>query len=304
MNIQQNIPLAPYTTFHIGGPADYFVIVSSIEELIAAIHFAKEKHLSFFVLGTGANILVGDKGFRGLVIKNEAKKTEFQSGKDVELQSNNVLLTAESGAVIADLITLTVEKGLSGLEHYAGIPSSLGGAMWQNLHFLSPDRTTTVFIGDIVKSARIFTSEDRIQEVDNKYFQFAYDYSTLHDNHEIVLSVTLQLQKKNKEDILKTINANLQWRREKHPEGAEKKSAGSIFKKIEGYGAGRLIEKAGLKGKRIGGAEISTKHANYIMNVDHATAQDVLALINLAQKTVKEQLGLDLQTEISFVGEF
>jgi len=298
MNIQHTVPLASFTTFHIGGPADYFLIASTLNELLEGITFAKKKQLPLFVLGTGANILVGDRGFRGLVIKNEAKAVEFQNDNDA------TFLTAESGATIAELIRLTADKSLSGLEHFVGIPSSLGGALWQNLHFLSPDRTTTVFIGNIVKSARIFTSEGRIQEVDNEYFRFAYDYSILHDNNAIVLSAGLKLQRKNKGDIMKTINANLRWRKEKHPEDAEKKSAGSIFKKIEGYGAGRLIDKAGLKGKRIGGAEISTKHANYIMNVNNATARDVRELINLTQKTVKDQLGLELQTEINFVGEF
>src|SRR5258708_7563218 len=143
--IQSGISLAPYTTFHIGGQADYFVKVETIDEIIAAVLWAKdiqEKKIPFFILGQGANILVGDKGFRGLVIKNEAEEFHISSkGRN----DTSVLLTAESGVTIAELINKTSALSLSGLEHFAGIPSSLGGALWQNLHFLSPDRQTTVF---------------------------------------------------------------------------------------------------------------------------------------------------------------
>ena len=152
MNIQKNIPLAEFTTFHIGGSADLFVIVSSREELLEAIRFAQGKGIDFFVLGTGANILVGDKGFRGLVIKNEAKRMGMGGG-----EGKNKFITVESGATIAELINFTKEKGLSGFEHFAGIPSSVGGALWQNLHFLSPDRSRTVFISEMLEKAEIIS---------------------------------------------------------------------------------------------------------------------------------------------------
>lgn len=304
MNIRQkiktNIPLAPYTTFHIGGPADYFCKAESIDEIIACIEFAREKNMQFFVLGTGANILVGDKGFRGLVIKNESKRYSLTE----ENQQNDRYLVAESGITIAELISMTTEKSLSGLEHFAGIPSSLGGALWQNLHFLSPDRSKTIFIGEIVEGAEILTVSNEKKEVIKDYFRFGYDYSILHDTHDVVLRATLRLEYKQKQEIEKTIANNLFWRREKHPKDAEKRSAGSIFKKIEGYGAGRLIDKAGLKGKRIGNAEISTRHANFIMNTGNATATDVRKLIALVQEEVKRTQGLELQPEISFIGEF
>jgi UDP-N-acetylmuramate dehydrogenase len=292
--IQHNFSLAPYTTFHIGGTADYFTQVSSSNALLEAIQYAKENQLDFFVLGQGANILVGDKGFRGLVIKNEAKKVVI----------TNETVTAESGITIKELIDTTAQLSLSGLEHFAGIPSSLGGALWQNLHFLSSDRTTTVFIADVLKSAQILTKNGEVKDVDNTFFNFAYDYSILHDTQDVVLSATLQLVPKAKEEIEKTIAANIAWRNEKHPENAVSCSAGSVFKKIEHHGAGRLIEKVGLKGKQIGGAQISDKHANFIINTGNATAKDVRDLISLAQTEVKKATGLDLQTEISFIGEF
>jgi len=292
--LQRNVPLAPYTTFHIGGPADFFLTVHAKSGLIEAVQYAKKNSLNFFVLGTGANILVGDKGFRGLVIKNEANT--FQLKKT----PSGVFFTVESGATIAELINITKEKGLSGFEHFAGIPSSVGGALWQNLHFLSPDRSKTVFIGDIVQEAELL----EVKNVRRDYFQFAYDYSILHETKDVVLSATFQLIPKPQEEIEKTIANNLFWRKEKHPENATKTSAGSVFKKIQGYGAGRLIEKVGLKGYQIGGAMISPKHANFIVNTGNATASDVRQLISLAQEKVKKELDLELETEISFIGEF
>ena len=306
--------LAPYTTFGIGGPADCFVVARSENELIEAIHFAKEKNIPFFILGTGANILIGDKGFRGLVIKNEANKSEVSK----ETEERKVFLTAESGATIAELIKITQEKGLSGLEHFAGIPSSVGGALWQNLHFLNPDRSRTVFIGDILESAVILgiegTSESTASDsgrtpfarmmVDCDYFQFGYDSSSLHSTHDVVLSATFALTAEDPKVITERINANLAWRAAKHPANAVKTSAGSIFKKIEGHGAGRLIEQVGLKGYHMGGAKISDEHANFIINEHGASAKDVRNLVDLVTKKVKNELGLDMQIEISFVGEF
>ncbi len=320
MDIRQDVTLAPYTTFAIGGPADYFIEANSQDQLIEAITFAKEKKLPFFVLGTGANILVGDRGFRGVVIKNNANEFQIsniqyqisnepsKSPKNLNNPTDTVLFTTDSGATMEELIKFTAQKGLSGLEHFAGIPSSVGGALWQNLHFLSPNRSKTVFIGDILKNASILRIHDEgsmiKEDADQAYFQFAYDYSILHDTHDVVVSATFTLTPEDPKVIQERIHANVQWRAEKHPANATIRSAGSVFKKIEGHGAGRLIEKVGLKGKMIGGAKISEKHANFIVNAHHATAKNVRDLIDLVQSTVKQQLNLDMQTEISFVGEF
>lgn len=294
MEIRENVQLAPYTTFGIGGPADFFISVISEDEIISAVTFAKEKKLPFFLLGMGANILVGDKGFRGVVIKNEANKTALE----------DTILTAESGTIIGELIDYTAEKGLSGFEHFAGIPSSVGGALWQNLHFLSSDRSKTVYIGDILIEAKILQEDGKVGHVGNEYFSFGYDYSKLHDTKDIILTATFQLKKEDSKIMQESICANLSWRAKKHPANATKKSAGSVFKKIEGHGAGRLIEQVGLKGKTIGGAKISEQHANFILNENNATAKDVRDLIDLVQQKVKNELGLEMQPEISFVGEF
>lgn len=292
--IKRNVTLAPFTTYKIGGPADYFFEAETTDELVNAVLWAKKQKLEYFVLGRGANILFTDKGFRGLVIHNIAKKIEF-------LEHN--LVKAESGVVMADLILATRDKCLSGLEHFIDIPSTIGGAIWQNLHFLSPDRSKTVYISDVLDSARILTEEGHVTNVEADYFRFGYDQSVLHDRDDIVLDATFQLKPASKEDIEAVMAANLAWRREKQPPLNEYPSCGSVFKKIEGAGAGRLIDQAGLKGTTIGRAQISPNHANFIVNLGGATAKDVLDLIILAQDEVKRKFGFELEPEISVVGE-
>lgn len=294
MEMQRNVVLAPYTTFGIGGTADYFAVAQTSDDLLDALRTAKAKNLPYFVLGSGANILMGDKGFRGFVIKNEARAFEF---------SGNMLLT-ESGAKIGDIIKVAAKKGLSGFEHFAGIPSTVGGALWQNLHFLSPDRKKTMYIGDLLKSATILSATGEIKKVTKDYFQFDYDQSILHTSGDVVLIAQFTFTQEDPAVIHERITANLAWREEKHPVEAWKNSAGSVFKKIEGHGSGRLIEQVGLKGHKIGGAQISDKHANFIINTGNASAKDIRELISLVQEKVKKELNLDMQVEISFVGEF
>lgn len=293
-NLKQNEPLAPYTTYKIGGPADYFISVKTKEELVTAIRAAKTENLPYFILGCGANILVRDKGIRGLVIHNEAKNVIFES---------NYKLIAESGAIVADLIEETRDRGWSGLEHFVGIPSTVGGAMWQNLHFLNPERTDTLYIASLVDSAEILDRNQSITTVNADFFQFGYDDSILHHQSVVVLSVSFTLTPKDPAEIQKQMDENMHWRREKQPQLDEYPSCGSVFKKIEGVGAGRLIDRAGLKGTRIGNAMISEKHANYIINLGNASAADVIDLIKLAQLEVKRKSGYELEPEISIIGE-
>ena len=293
-NLQRNIILAPYTTYKIGGPADYFIEAHSQEDLITAITLARRESIPYFLLGTGANILIGDKGFRGLVVYNRAA--------NISIAKNTI--TAESGATIAELIQFTTEKGLSGLEHFAGIPSSVGGALWQNLHFLSPDRSRTMFIEEVLQSATVMMMDGSVRQVGVDFFEFGYDDSILHHQEIIVLEATFALTPKSKEVIMHQAEENLAWRRARQPQLEEFPSCGSVFKKIEAVGAGRLIDQVGLKGKRIGGAKISEKHANFLVNTGNATAADVVNLATLAQQTVKSQLGYELEMEIRLVGEF
>lgn len=291
--------LAPYTTFKIGGPADLFFSAQTADELETAIRIAREHDIHFFLLGLGANILVGDAGYRGLVIRSGARHTKIDAAKHQ--------LWTESGSVLfPDLIELAVEHGLSGLEHYVGIPSTIGGALWQNLHFLSPppERERTMFIAEVLHSAELLTQEGERKTVGVDYFNFGYDYSILHDRKDVVLSATFQLAPDDKEHMRYVMEENLKWRRERHPPLDTEPSAGSIFQKIEGIGAGRLIDQCGLKGTRIGGAEITHRHANIMINRGGATASDVRALIAFVQETVQRETGYFLKPEISFVGEF
>lgn len=296
--VRRDEVLAPYTTFRIGGPADLFYEPRNADELARAILAAREHAVPFFLLGMGANILIGDRGFRGLVIRNTARHTEVQpEGK----------IRAESGAVVwPDLIELAVSHGLSGLEHYVGIPSTVGGALWQNLHFLAPApaRERTMFIEEVTHSAEILTEEGERKTVGVDYFEFGYDDSILHHRRDVVLAATFQLRPEDPARMRRILEENLQWRRERHPPLDTEPSAGSIFKKIEGIGAGRLIDECGLKGTRIGGAMVTPRHANILINAGAATAADVRALIAHIQEVVEQRTGHRLQPEIGFVGDF
>ncbi|HEY1953019.1 MAG TPA: UDP-N-acetylmuramate dehydrogenase [Gemmatimonadaceae bacterium] len=295
--LKENEPLAQYTTFRIGGPADLFYDATSADDLAGAVTAAREIGIDYFVLGLGANILVGDKGFRGLVVRNTSSHLKFL---------DNGRLWVESGAVMAKLIPQAVERGLSGLEHYVGIPSTVGGAVWQNLHFLSPApaRERTMFIAEVFETAELLTHDGKRRTVDREYMQFGYDTSTLHKQRDVALAVTFSLEPADTADMHRIMQENLSWRGGKHPWLEYHPSAGSIFKKIEGVGAGRLIDQVGLKGFRHGDAQISHIHANIMVNLGRATARDVRELITIAQTKVQDQFGQHLEPEIGFIGEF
>ena len=296
--MEVDAPLAPLTTFCIGGLADRLFHARTPDDLAESILVARGLGIPHFLLGKGANVLVGDRGFRGLVIRCEVGGINFFEGDRVR-----------SGAGVEthpDLIEATVSRGLGGLHHFVGIPSTVGGAMWQNLHFLSPapERARTVFLEEVVTSAEILSQEGERHTVDRDYFQFGYDYSILHERDDVVLTVDFQLTPAPQEELRRVMVENLLWRKDRHPDLTVLPSAGSIFQKIDGIGAGRLIDQCGLKGRVEGGAQIFSKHANIIVNRGAATASDVRALIDLAQTRVADELGYELVPEITFVGEF
>ena len=296
--LRTNVPLAPFTTFKIGGPADVLYDATTADDLANAVGAARSAGISFFVLGLGANILIGDRGFRGLVIRNTAAHLQFPTPNTIR---------AESGAVMADVIRSAVTRGLSGLEHYVGIPSTVGGAVWQNLHFLAPapSRERTMFIEEVTASVELLAPSGARLTVPGSEMQFGYDTSRLHHSGEVALAVTFALVTAGDRVAMhRVMQENLSWRGSRHPWLEHHPSAGSIFKKIEGVGAGRLIDQCGLKGHTIGGAQISHMHANIIVNLGGATAADVRALIAFAQKAVFEKFGQKLEPEIGFIGEF
>jgi UDP-N-acetylmuramate dehydrogenase len=294
--LARSVPLAPLTTFRIGGPAEFLYQAGTPGELAAVVRWARELEIPHTLLGRGANVLVADGGIAGLLIRNMVQGVEFLPGDRVR---------AGAGVdVFPDLIQSTVARGLGGLHHFVGIPSTVGGALWQNLHFLSPDRSRTVFIDEVLESAEILTQEGELRTVDRDYFQFGYDDSILHHRADVVLSATFALQPEPLESLREVIRENLRWRDDRHPDLWLYPSAGSIFQKIEGVGAGRLIDECGLKGHVHGGAGIFHKHANIIVNLGGATAQEVRTLIDLCQTRVREQFGYTLVPEIGFLGDF
>src|SRR6476661_5305204 len=283
--LRRDVPLAPYTTFRIGGPADLLFEADTADALANAILTARTAQVPYFVLGLGANVLIGDRGVRGLVIRNVATHHVFH---------DDGRLWVESGAVMSRIIPEAVRRGWSGLEHYVGIPSTVGGAIWQNLHFLSPapERERTMFISEVFLNAELLTEQNERVMVDHDHMQFGYDESILHHRQDVVLSATFQLAKADPAVLHRIAQENLSWRGGKHPWLDWHPSAGSVFKKIEGIGAGRLIDQCGLKGFRVGDAQISHIHANIMVNLGHATAHDVRELIAIAQQQVREKHGL------------
>jgi len=296
--LERDVPLAPLTTFRIGGPADFLYRARTPDELARAVTLCAEVGIPSFLLGRGANILVGDKGFRGLVIRCEVGGIDFLDHERVR---------AGAGVeTFPDLIDATVARGLGGIHHYVGIPSTVGGALWQNLHFLSPapGRERTVFIEEVLDSADILTEEGERRTVSVEYFEFGYDQSILHTRNDVVLTATFRLVPTAVDELRTVMRENLEWRDERHPDLWLYPCAGSIFRKIEGIGAGRLIDECGLKGRLHGGAGIFHKHANIIVNLGGATARDVRALMDLARESVARETGHELVPEIAFVGEF
>lgn len=296
--IERDVMLGPMTTFRIGGPADLLYRARTADELAHAIQTVRQLDVPHFLLGRGANILVGDGGFRGLVIRSEVGGIDF-------LDESRVCVGA-GVETFPDLIDATVARGLGGLHHYVGIPSTVGGALWQNLHFLSPapERERTVFIEEVLESAELLTEEGERKTVGVDYFQFGYDESILHHRDDVVLSATFRLQAQAKEELRQVMRDNLAWRDERHPDLWLYPCAGSIFQKIDGIGAGRLVDECGLKGHVLGNAGIFHKHANIVVNYGGATAREVRQLIDLAQETVARETGHELVPEIVFVGEF
>ncbi|MGH7721087.1 MAG: UDP-N-acetylmuramate dehydrogenase [Gemmatimonadaceae bacterium] len=295
--LKRSEPLAPYTTFRIGGPADLFYEADTADDLALAVTSARELGVPYFVLGLGANILIGDRGFRGLVIRNVARHWRLSDSGE---------LWTESGAIVGELIGEAVRRGWSGLEHYIGIPSTVGGAIWQNLHFLSPapERERTMFIEEVFERCEILSQEGERKSAGRDYVKFGYDDSVFHHRDDIILTVAFRLRPGDPAVMHRILQENLSWRGSRHPWLEYHPSAGSIFKKIEGVGAGRLVDQCGLKGHRHGNAQISHIHANIMVNLGGATARDVRELIALAQQAVLEKHGMMLEPEIKFVGEF
>jgi UDP-N-acetylmuramate dehydrogenase len=287
--VRHDVPLAPYTSARIGGPADVLVTVNSADELADAVSTLWKADASFVLLGGGSNVLVSDRGVRGVTILNRAKAVRFESGSQPQVW-------AESGTVFTNLANRCASKGLSGLEWAATVPGTIGGAVYGN---------AGAFGGDMAHSlieAEMLTEQGREQwAVD----QFGYGYRTSilkwGGTKAVVLSAGMRLINATKEELAVKIGAFSERRKATQPPGA---SMGSMFKNPEGDAAGRLIEAAGLKGTRIGSAEVSPIHGNFFVNHGESKASDIRALIELVQEKVHEKEGVELELEIELVGEW
>jgi UDP-N-acetylmuramate dehydrogenase len=285
--VQKNISLARYTTFRIGGSAKYFFVARTKKDLISAVKAARKNKLPFFILGGGSNLLVSDKGYRGFVIKNEIKGFEIKKEK----------IISESGVQLSRIIAAAIKKGLAGLEEGSGIPGTLGGAIFGNAGWPKGKWAT----GDVVEKVEVLWPDGKTKKVGKRWLSFGYRNSRLKRlkaQKPVILEVVLKLRKGKVKDLKKKQKEILKTRRGKIPLGF---SAGSVFKNPKGSFAGKLIEKCGLKGKRMGNVKISEKHANFIVNLGKGKAKDVKKLINLAKKQVKNKFKIILEEEIQYL---
>ena len=287
MEIKKNELLKNHTSFKIGGPADEFAEVSSEEEIAELIEYAKEKGIPYTIMGNGSNLLVGDKGIRGLVIK-------LSKGFDTtEVVGDKII--AKAGILLSKLSNVALENGLSGLEFASGIPGTLGGAIYMNAGAYGGE------MKDVIEKVT-YLSDGEIRTAGKGDLDFGYRHSRFSGTEDIVLSAEIQLAKGDTTEIRAKMDDYKERRCSKQP--LSMPSAGSTFKRPEGYFAGKLIEDAGLKGKSIGGAQVSEKHSGFVVNTGDATAQDVLDLIKYIQDTVYEKFGVKLETEVKTLGEF
>ena len=282
-----NEPMCKHTTFKIGGPADCFVMPSTVEEAVSVIKIIRKYDVPFTMLGNGSNLLVMDKGIRGIVVNlNERFAKITQDGTTIH---------AQCGALMADVSKFAGACGLTGIEFAVGIPGSIGGCIFMNAGAYDGE------IKNVVKSVTTVNKNGEVVHYTNEQAQFGYRHSAFQDNGDLILEVELELSFGDKEAIQAKM-ADLTARREaKQP--LELPSAGSTFKRPPGYFAGTLIDQTGLKGLTVGGAQVSKKHAGFVVNIGGATAQDVLDLIAEVQKRVYEKHGVKLYPEVKMIGE-
>lgn len=281
-HVEENVFLAPHTYFRIGGPAKYFAHITNEQELASAVAFAHENNLRFTTLSGGSNVLVSDEGFDGLVLHMETR--------DIRVQGNTI--TTESGVAMATLVRIATEHALTGLEWAIGIPGMVGGSVRGNAGCFGGE------IKDVLTSVRVFDAEKcEWKEFSREECVFDYRESMLKHHPELIItSATFQLAQGDINQISETVREYTRTRVAKQDIG--EKCAGCMFKNPKNAFAGKFIEDAGLKGFTIGGARVSTKHANFIVNEGSATARDVRAVVAHIQEKVKKDFGIALETEI------
>ena len=283
-----NEPMASHTTFRIGGPADYFVLPETVEELAGILKICKEENVPYFILGNGSNLLVGDKGFRGVVVQL------YKNFDGMTIEGTTV--TAKAGAMLVRVAKESGKAGLTGLEFASGIPGTIGGAMVMNAGAYGGE------MKDVVTEVTILTKDGKIKKLSGEEMNFRYRGSVVEDEGYIVLEAVMELKEGNPEEIQARMAELTVQRKTKQP--IEFPSAGSTFKRPEGYFAGKLIQDAGLRGFQVGGAQVSEKHCGFVINAGGATAADVMQLMKEVSDKVNAEFGVTLEPEVKRIGEF
>ena len=285
IEIKQDEPLMHYTYTHTGGPADWLAFPKNVEEVQTLVAYANDHQLPLTVLGNASNLIVRDGGIEGLtLILTRMNK--------ISVTGNRV--TAQAGAAYIETTIAARDHSLTGLEFAAGIPGSIGGAIFMNAGAYGGETK------EVVESATVLLPDGTIKRLTNEELDFCYRHSSVQDNHGVVLDATFSLQPGDHDEIAAKMDELNARRAAKQP--LDLPSCGSVFKRPTGYFAGKLIHDAGLQGYTAGGAQVSTKHAGFIVNIDHGTASDYVAVIHHVQQTVKEKFGVSLQTEVRIIG--
>lgn len=287
-DLKQNEPMSRHTTFKIGGPADYFAIPDSIDTLKNLILLCREEKVSYYVIGNGSNLLVGDKGYRGVII---------QIGRHFEhILTDGRRIKAGAGVLLSRLASYIAEESLTGFEFASGIPGNLGGAVTMNAGAYGSE------MKNYLQSVSVMDQDGEIHELQKNEMEFGYRTSIMAKMNYIVLEAVFELEEGNKKEIIDRMNELNRQRREKQP--LQYASAGSTFKRPEGYFAGKLIMDAGLRGYRVGNMMISDKHCGFVINTGQGTAADAVRLIRDTDRIVYEHSGVHLEPEVRFLGEF
>ncbi len=290
--VKTDAPMADYTTFRIGGPADYLVTPADAAALKAGIAVCKSCGMPFYIIGNGSNLLVGDDGFRGVIFHLCRTLDVLQ----FEEQGDRLLVTAGAGCLLSRVARTVSGMGYTGFEFATGIPGTVGGGAAMNAGAYNGE------IRDVIIRTKVMDGEGRIFTLERDEMDLGYRHSVILDRNYILLEASFVFEKGDAEAIAARVEELTTQRRTKQP--LEFPSAGSTFKRPEGYFAGKLIQDCGLKGYRVGGAQVSEKHAGFVVNTGHASAKDVTDLIAHVTQCVKERFGVELEPEIRMIGSF
>lgn len=281
-------PMSKHTTFRVGGPADYFVLPKTAQEVRELVALCEKTQMPYYILGNGSNLLVGDKGYRGVIIQIYREMND--------IQVDGTILRVQAGALLSKVGNVALEAGLAGFEFAAGIPGTVGGAVAMNAGAYGGE------MKDILNKVTVLTKDGSILTLYNEELEMGYRTSVISKKEYVVLEAEYILQSGDKAAIRQRMDELKEQRVTKQP--LEFPSAGSTFKRPQGYFAGKLIQDAGLRGYQVGGAKVSDKHCGFVINAKDATAADIKTLMDQVAAKVEQEFGVLLEPEVKFLGEF